>query len=97
MPRCRGPLPDHLRQLLAAHKAELLDLLRRPDDERIICDVIAADLGLRAGSLELWEPHHCTAWCQCRPCVTGREAAQRVTGTTGAGAVRATYSKGEGF
>jgi hypothetical protein len=41
--RCRGPLPERLRQLLAAHKPELLALMREEGDR------------LNTEWLELWE------------------------------------------
>jgi hypothetical protein len=54
--RSLRPLPEDLRQALVAHKAELVELLRRRDDESFICRAIERDLGLPRGSLTLWDP-----------------------------------------
>jgi hypothetical protein len=48
--------PTELLAALAALKPRVLTLLRQQEDERFICDAIAADLGLPPKSLELWMP-----------------------------------------
>jgi hypothetical protein len=54
--------------------AELLAALNAPspartpdqdDEEAFVCRAIERDLGLPAGSLELWTPHKCSEFCQC--------------------------------
>jgi hypothetical protein len=49
-------LPGTLRCEVLARKAELLDLLRQREADRLVCRAIETDLGLPAGSLELWAP-----------------------------------------